>query len=61
MCGRYTYKLTWEDIVALYRLTVPELRESFNVAPTQRASLVAGGHQVIVGVAGVSVMTFVFH
>lgn len=39
MCGRYTYKLTWEDIVALYRLTLPDeppegLRESFNVAPT---------------------------
>jgi hypothetical protein len=24
MCGRATYKLTWEEIVALYRLT-PEL------------------------------------
>jgi putative SOS response-associated peptidase YedK len=39
MCGRYTYKLTWEDIVALYRLTLPDeppegLRESYNVAPT---------------------------
>jgi hypothetical protein len=21
MCGRATYKLTWEEIVALYRLT----------------------------------------
>lgn len=39
MCGRYTYKLTWEQIVNLYRLTLPEekperLRENFNVAPT---------------------------
>lgn len=39
MCGRYTYKLTWSDIVALYRLTLPDeppegLRESYNVAPT---------------------------
>lgn len=39
MCGRYTYKLTWEEIVTLYRLTLPEeppegLREGFNVAPT---------------------------
>jgi hypothetical protein len=22
MCGRSTYKLTWEEIVALYRLTL---------------------------------------
>lgn len=39
MCGRYTYKLTWEQIVNLYRLTLPEeppeqLKPSFNVAPT---------------------------
>ncbi|MGE3743783.1 MAG: SOS response-associated peptidase family protein [Geminicoccaceae bacterium] len=39
MCGRYTYKLTWPEIVALYRLTLPGelpegLRESYNVAPT---------------------------
>jgi putative SOS response-associated peptidase YedK len=39
MCGRYTYKLTWQQIVELYRLTLPDeqpegLLESFNVAPT---------------------------
>jgi len=39
MCGRYTYKLTWEQIVNLYRLTLPEqppekLRPNYNVAPT---------------------------
>lgn len=39
MCGRYTYKLSWKQIVELYRLTLPEeppplLRESYNVAPT---------------------------
>jgi putative SOS response-associated peptidase YedK len=38
MCGRYTYKLTWEQIVTLYRLTLPEepperLKPSYNVAP----------------------------
>ncbi len=39
MCGRYTYKLTWAEIVNLYRLTLPDedpgLKPSFNVAPTQ--------------------------
>ena len=25
MCGRSTYKLTWEEIVALYRLTLEAL------------------------------------
>ena len=39
MCGRYTYKLDWRQIVELYRLTLPEappetLRPSYNVAPT---------------------------
>jgi hypothetical protein len=24
MCGRATYKLTWQDIVALYRLTLDQ-------------------------------------
>jgi putative SOS response-associated peptidase YedK len=40
MCGRYTYKLAWSDIVRLYRLSLPEepperLKENYNVAPTQ--------------------------
>jgi putative SOS response-associated peptidase YedK len=39
MCGRYTYKLTWAEIVNLYRLTLPEeeppgLKPSYNVTPT---------------------------
>ena len=40
MCGRYTYRLTWQQIVNLCRLTLPEepperLKENYNVAPTQ--------------------------
>ncbi|WP_428661363.1 SOS response-associated peptidase [Reyranella sp.] len=39
MCGRYTHNLTWEQIVNLYRLTLPDeppeaLKKNFNVAPT---------------------------
>jgi putative SOS response-associated peptidase YedK len=39
MCGRYTHNLTWEQIVSLYRLTLPEdppegVTANFNVAPT---------------------------
>jgi putative SOS response-associated peptidase YedK len=38
MCGRSTYKLTWEEIVALYRLTLDQpalnTRARFNVCPT---------------------------
>jgi len=38
MCGRATYKLTWQEIVALYRLTLGQpavnTRARFNVCPT---------------------------
>ena len=38
MCGRSTYKLTWEEIVALYRLTLDAAPHNFppryNVCPT---------------------------
>lgn len=40
MCGRYTFDLTFGDIVSLYRLTLPDepperLKPNYNVAPTQ--------------------------
>ncbi len=38
MCGRFTNKLTWDDIVRLYRLTLNapphNLRPRYNVCPT---------------------------
>ena len=40
MCGRFTNRLTWREIVALYRLTVPAAPERnlparYNICPTQ--------------------------
>jgi putative SOS response-associated peptidase YedK len=45
MCGHYTYRHTWADIVALYRLTgspVPpnEFRPRYNLAPTPQGPVV---------------------
>lgn len=39
MCGRYTHRLTWEEVHDLLRLTSParapdDWKTSFNVAPT---------------------------
>jgi putative SOS response-associated peptidase YedK len=39
MCGRFTNRLTWREIVALYRLSVPATPERnlpahYNVCPT---------------------------
>ena len=38
MCGRATYKLTWEEIVALYQLTLFQpavnTRARYNICPT---------------------------
>jgi putative SOS response-associated peptidase YedK len=39
MCGRFTYRLTWREIVALYRLTAPasperNLQARHNICPT---------------------------
>ena len=40
MCGRFTNRLTWREIVALYRLTAPATPERnlparYNICPTQ--------------------------
>ena len=38
MCGRFTYKLTWEELVRLYRLSLDQpprnTQASYNVCPT---------------------------
>ena len=46
MCGRATYKLTWEEIVALYRLTLDQppvnTRARYNVCPTTTIDTIVG-------------------
>jgi putative SOS response-associated peptidase YedK len=44
MCGRFTRHYTWQQIQALYRLTVPaaipNLRPDYNVCPTDPVDVV---------------------
>jgi hypothetical protein len=45
MCGRFTNRLTWREIVARYRLTMPavNLQPRYNVAPaTNMAAFITG-------------------
>jgi putative SOS response-associated peptidase YedK len=46
MCGRATYKLTWEEIVALYWLTLGQpavnTRARYNVCPTTAIDTILG-------------------
>ena len=42
MCGRFTQRYTWQELVALYRLTVPvsNLQPRYNIAPTTTIDVV---------------------
>jgi len=45
LCGRFTYKLTWEEIVRLYRLTLDtparNIQPRYNICPTTPVDVVA--------------------
>jgi putative SOS response-associated peptidase YedK len=42
MCGRFTQAYTWEELVALYRLTMPPVntQPSYNVCPTDPIDMI---------------------
>jgi len=46
MCGRFTYKLTWGEIVRLYRLTSDQparnTQPRYNVCPTTTIDTIQG-------------------
>ena len=53
MCGRFTNKMTWQEIHDLYDITNeafrPNLRPNYNIAPTQIVPVVrlaADGHEL---------------
>src|SRR5437588_12855835 len=45
MCGRFTQKFTWSELIELYRLTQPpqNLRPNYNVCPTDQISVILPG------------------
>ena len=53
MCGRFTRNYTWQQIHALYRLTlpaaIPNFQPRYNVCPTDPAALDHPGHEATSG------------
>jgi len=54
MCGRFTQAYTWQELVALYRLTQPavNLQAHYDIAPTDtvdvvRMRITAAGRQAL--------------
>ena len=47
MCGRFTQKFTWPELIELYRLaqTPPNLRPNYNLCPTDPASVIIPGEK----------------
>ena len=45
MCGRFTQKYTWQELIDLYQLTQPpqNLRPNYNVCPTDSVSVIIRG------------------
>ena len=52
MCGRFTNKMTWQEIHDLYDLTNddfrPNIRPNYNVAPTQMVPVIKAGHELAI-------------
>src|SRR5580704_16071346 len=51
MCGRFTVKATWAELVALYRLTMDapphNLRSRYNVCPTDPVDVVTAERELV--------------
>src|SRR5215510_15069702 len=60
MCGRYTHKLSWAEIVKLCQLTLPDqepagFKASYNVAPTDVMPIIrpaGNGRELIMAIWG---------
>jgi len=52
MCGRFTRRYTWQELIALYRLTLgtSNLQQRYNICPTTQIDTVVpanGGRELV--------------